>query len=70
MQGAKSTDMTRVVSLNDSAAWLLDSLADKEFSVDDAARLLTERYDVDMERARADSQRWADTLIGCGLITR
>lgn len=68
MQGTQGADMTRIISLNDSAEWLVDSLADKDFTVEDAADLLLERYDVDRGRALEDARRWADTLLGCGFI--
>ena len=47
MQGRLGVDMTKIISLNESALYLWNALAGKEFSVDDAARLLTERYEVD-----------------------
>lgn len=43
MQGRLGVDMTKIISLNESALYLWNALAGKEFSVDDAARLLTVR---------------------------
>ena len=43
MQGRLGVDMTKIISLNESALYLWNALAGKEFSVDDAARLLTTR---------------------------
>ena len=40
MQGRLGVDMTKIISLNESALYLWNALAGKEFSVDDAARLL------------------------------
>ena len=39
MQGRLGVDMTKIISLNESALYLWNALAGKEFSVDDAARL-------------------------------
>ena len=52
MQGRLGVDMTKIISLNESALYLWNALAGKEFSVDDAARLLTERYEVDRRTRR------------------
>ena len=38
MQGRLGVDMTKIISLNESALYLWNALAGKEFSVDDAAR--------------------------------
>lgn len=37
MQGRLGVDMTKIISLNESALYLWNALAGKEFSVDDAA---------------------------------
>ena len=65
MQGRLGVDMTKIISLNESALYLWNALAGKEFSVDDAARLLTERYEVDDAR---DAAAWVEKLRDCKLI--
>lgn len=67
-QGRGVTDMTKVISLNQSAVKLWEALADKEFTLDDAAKVLTDLYGIDAERAKADAQVWAERLISCGVI--
>ena len=52
--------MTKIISLNESALYLWNALAGKEFSVDDAARLLTERYEVDDATAARDAAAWVE----------
>lgn len=48
-----SLDYT-AVSLNDSAAYLIESVRGKDFTLEDWVELLTDRYEVSGEQARAD----------------
>ncbi len=68
MQGRYGADMTRVISLNESSLYLWNQLHGREFEVEDAARLLTERYDVDPKTALKDAAAWVDKLKECKLI--
>ena len=49
-----SLDYTQAVSLNDSAAYLIESVRGKDFTLEDWVDLLTDRYEVSGEPARAD----------------
>ena len=49
-----SLDYTQAVSLNDSAAYLIEQVRDEDFTQEDWVDLLTERYDVSREQASAD----------------
>lgn len=49
-----SLDYTQAVSLNDSAAYLIESVRGKDFTLEDWVELLTNRYEVSGEQARAD----------------
>ena len=49
-----SLDYTQAVSLNDSAAYLIENVRDEDFTSKDWVDLLTERYDVSKELAAAD----------------
>lgn len=67
-QGTVGVDMTRIISLNDSARELYERLAGKDFTVDDAARTLVEIYDIPLPQAQNDAQTWIDALKKCGVI--
>lgn len=67
-QGASNVDMTRLISLNKSAHFLYETLVGKDFCVDDAAKLLMEKYGIDEERALKDAQKWVDSLKECGVL--
>lgn len=60
--------MTRVVAFNETALYLWNSLSDKDFTVDDAASLLIEKYDVDEATARNDAAKWVKNLEDNGLL--
>jgi hypothetical protein len=68
MQGQLGSDLTRIISLNESALYLWTSVQGREFGVDDVAKLLVERYDIGSEQAQTDAQRWVEKLIECRLI--
>ena len=67
-QGKADVDMTRIISLNASAKVLYESLADKDFSTEDAANILSETYGIPAETALKDAQLWIDALQKCGII--
>ena len=62
MKGKEGTDMTRVISLSSSAAWLWEQLEGKEFSENDAIELIMQEYDIDKDRATLDVKKWIDSL--------
>jgi hypothetical protein len=62
-------DMTRIISLNESAALLYRELSGCEFSLDDAARVLVEAYEIDIERATTDAAVWVEALKDCKVIS-
>ena len=67
-QGTTGTDMTRIISLNPSAKLLFEQLLGKEFTMEDAAKILVDTYGIGHEQALADAEKWADALHNCGII--
>jgi len=63
LQGSYGVDINKIVSLNGTAVWLWNELKGKTFSLEDAARLLAERFLVDCETAEADAKKWMDELV-------
>lgn len=61
-QGSCGADMTRIITLNDSALLLWNSLLGKEFAAEDAAQVLLKNYDVDEATALRDAQLWIDKM--------
>ena len=66
--GNSSMDMTRVVSLNRTARVLYEALVEKEFTVEDVARVLIDRYGIGDELAAKDAEKWVEALKQCRLI--
>ena len=67
-QGATGTDMTRIISLNVSAKLLYEQLLGKEFTLEDAAKVLQETYGISEEQALKDVNVWVEALTKCGVI--
>lgn len=68
MQGHHGSDLTRIISLNESALYLWRAIEGKSFTIDTIAGLLAEHYGIDDEIAQRDAQRWVAKLEDCGLI--
>ena len=68
MQGAMGSDMTRIISLNNSSLLLWNALQDKEFEVADVATILVETYGIDLATAERDAKAWVEKLQECNLI--
>lgn len=67
-QGMSSVDMTRVISLNKTARVLYETLVERDFTVEDAAKVLKERYGIDDELAAKDAEKWVESLKQCRVI--
>jgi len=68
MQGTAGSDMTRIISLNDSSLLLWNELQGKEFEVADVANTLVENYGIDLATADRDAKAWVEKLQECNLI--
>ena len=66
--GVENIDFSKVVSLNESAAYLRNEVKDREFSPEVLAALLMEQYDVDETVAMADAAALADLWVREGLV--
>ena len=58
--GIENIDFSKIISLNESAAYLWKNIRDKDFDADTLVSLLTEEYEVSNEKAQED----AEVLIG------
>ena len=68
MQGQSGTDFTRIITLNDSALLLWQSLENKDFTNEDVASVLTDNYEVDAATSVRDAAAWVERMTECGLI--
>lgn len=67
-QGVANVDTTRIISLNASARLLYQALTGKDFTLEDAAKVLTETYGICEEQALKDAKMWVEPLEQCGVI--
>ena len=67
-QGVAGTDMTRIISLNASARLLYEQLSGKEFTLEDAAKVLEDTYGIGHEQALVDADKWVKSLRNCNVI--
>lgn len=67
-QGKAEVNMTRIISLNASARLLYESLANKDFTLEDVAQILSDTYGIPTEVAKKDAQVWVEALQKCGII--
>ncbi|MBR5077033.1 MAG: PqqD family protein [Bacteroidales bacterium] len=61
-------DFSKVISMNETAAYLWNALQDRDFDAEDMVPLLTERYDVSEETARADARRLIASWKKAGIV--
>lgn len=68
-EGIGQINFNKLITLNASAAYLWQSVAEVEaFSVDDLAVLLATRYGIDRTMARTDAESIAQEWINNGLV--
>lgn len=67
-EGIEVIDFNKLISLNGSAKYLWEALQGKDFTTGDAAKLLTERYEVAEDIAKADAEKLIAKWQEIGLI--
>lgn len=55
-EGLENINFNKLISLNETAAFLWKALIGKEFTVEDMAQLLVDEWGIDMELALKDSE--------------
>lgn len=66
-EGLQNINFNKMIALNDTAAYLWKNVAGKDFSVGDLTKLLLDAYDVEEERAAADSKAIAEAWVNAGI---
>ena len=67
-ESGSGLDYTRVISLNESAAYLVEEVNKKEFTKEQWITLLMDKYNVDEEQATADVQLLIEKFSKEGLF--
>ena len=69
-EGSGLVNFNKMISFNDTAAYLWEALSGKEFTVEDIKQLLLEKYEVDGEVAGADAANLARSWAETGLVEK
>jgi hypothetical protein len=67
-EGIENIDFSRIISMNESSAYLWKQTEEKAFTAEDLAKLLLEEYDVDEPTALADAQSVATKWMEAGIV--
>ncbi len=68
MQGKYGSDVTRVISLNETSLLLWNELQGEEFDLGTVVKILLENYEVDEATATKDAESWIAKLKECNLV--
>lgn len=73
-EGKENIDFSNIISMNDSSKLLWDSIQNKDFTVEDLAKILVDNYQIDdktplpYKQALKDAQELAEQWKKSGII--
>lgn len=67
-EGLAQVNFNRILSMNESAAYLWQAVTGKEFTPEDLTKLLLDRYEVTEERAAADVEALLKVWTSEGVV--
>ena len=67
-EGTANVNFSKLVSLNDSAAYLFKAVQGRDFTAETLADLLLEEYDVDRETALKDAETLCSQWTEIGIV--
>jgi len=67
-EGIDNIDFSRIISMNESSAFLWQKVAGKDFTEEDLVSYLTEEYEVDETTANADVKKLIVKWKEAGII--
>jgi hypothetical protein len=67
-EGIENIDFNKIISLNESAAYLWRRVGEQNFSYNDLALYLQEEYEVEHQRALEDAEKIAKEWIKAGIV--
>ena len=66
--GVENIDFTKVITLNESAAFLWKEVAEKDFTEEDMIQLLLDEYEVEEPQAQEDVKQLVASWLKAGLV--
>lgn len=67
-EGAENIDFSSIISMNESSAYLWNSIQGKEFDKNNLVELLTQEYDVDADTVAKDVEALVAQWMKAGII--
>lgn len=67
-QGKLDNDMTRIISLNNTATLLWEQLQNKDFTLQEVTTILINTYEVEEDTAQADATKWIESMKSLRII--
>lgn len=67
-EGFEAVDFTRMISMNESSAFLWKAVEGKDFDVETLANLLMEEYGIDHDTAQHDAEALLQSWLNAGVI--
>lgn len=67
-EGVENIDFSSIISMNESSAYLWNSIQGKEFDKNNLVELLTQEYDVDADTAAKDVDALVAQWMKAGII--
>ncbi len=68
--GVEHVDFSKIISLNESAAWLWKQVEGTDFDVERMVSLLKSRYEVDEDTARVDATKLLESWLNVNIIEK
>lgn len=66
--GIENVDFSKMISLNESVAYLWKNIDDKDFTAESLAELLCQEYEIDLVTATNDASQIMEEWKQCGII--
>ena len=67
-EGIENIDFSKIITMNESSAYLWNAISGNDFTADSLTALLTEEYDVDEATARKDAETIIRQWLEAGII--
>ena len=67
-EGIENIDFSKIISMNETAAYLWTAVGNEPFDNEQLVRLLTEEYEVDDEIARKDVAAMTSQWLQAGIV--
>ena len=66
--GVENIDFTKVITLNESAAFIWKQVEGKDFTEDDVVKFLLDEYEVEESQVQTDVKNLLESWVKAGLV--